>query len=75
MTPWIRVPYDHDPADLSAVRMAVAEKRPAPEDDVWQPAYRDTHEGERVVQIRSVKRSRDKVWISDRDGVRAVRPR
>lgn len=66
------VGYQHNPADLGAVYLAVTTKsRPAPED--WLPALRDTIDGRRVVWARFPATGRiHTVWVRDRDGDRAT---
>ena len=71
MTPWIRVAYQHDPADLSPVWLAVSRTEPS---DGWQAAFRDTlADGTRVVQVRGTVGRGERVWLFDGDGPRRVR--
>ena len=68
MTPWVRVAYHHDPADLSPVWLAVSRTQPS---EGWRAAFRDTlADGTRVVQIRASVGRGERVWIRDSDGVR-----
>jgi hypothetical protein len=68
----VKVPYEHDPADLSTIYLGVtAGDKPA----VWIPAFRDIDRtGKRPLRVvvahfppqnRTVK-----VWVRDRDGAR-----
>ncbi len=65
------VAYDHDPADLGAVDLAVAGG--PPDDADWLPALRTTVDGQRVVWVRAVVPAGARVWLRDRDGPRQVR--
>lgn len=68
----IIVTYEHDPADLHRIDLAVAESG-VPGDEDWRPAMRDTIDGRRVVWARFDVPRRYTTWVRDRDGVRAVR--
>ena len=68
--PWLRVAYQHDPADLSTVELAVSRREPAEGD--WRPAFRDTVDGQRVVCIRAEVGRSDRVWLRDSAGARRV---
>lgn len=66
----IIVAYEHDPADLRAIQLAVADE---PAESDWRAALRDTIDGQRVVWARFDRPAR-RVWLRDRDGTRKVRP-
>ncbi len=68
MIPWLRVPYVHDPADLSSIHMAVVTKEI--EESDWRPAYRDTVKGQKYVQVRHTLKKGEQVWIRDSNGIR-----
>ena len=70
--PWVRALYHHDPADLSPVYLAVSRREPEPDADVWQPAFRDTVDGQRVVCVRATVGRSERVWLLDGSGVRRV---
>lgn len=68
----VTVAYEHDPADLSAIYLAVCKTKQPAEDD-WRPALRDTVDGQRVVWARFPGATGVvDVWIADRDGTRQV---
>lgn len=70
------VPYDHDPADLSPIYLAIVEVRKKPLKSDWQPALRDTIDGSKVVWVRSdssVGPKRKVVWVRDKNGERLAR--
>jgi len=67
----VTVPYNHDPADLQRIELAVVAGKLQPRERDWQPAYRDTRDGQRVVWIKTEVPARNPVvWIRDRDGAR-----
>lgn len=68
----ITIPYEHDPADLRPIHLAVVGRGARPGADAWQPALRDTVDGRRVVWIRS-EIAGDVVWLRDHAGERQVR--
>lgn len=70
--PKITVPYEHNPADLQAIHIAItATGHPAK--DAWLPAYRDTVNGRRVIWVRVPEQNRTvSVWVRDNDGARQV---
>lgn len=69
----VTVAYEHDPADLATVYLAVTGRGARPGEDSWRPALRDTVRGQRVVWAR-FEAAADVVWLRDRDGARQVRP-
>ncbi|GIH69431.1 hypothetical protein [Sphaerimonospora thailandensis] len=64
----IIVQYEHDPADLATIYLAVAPRGARPADGDWQPAYRDTVNGRRVIWIRAD--TDGVVWVRDAAGER-----
>lgn len=68
------VPYEHDPADASAIFLAVTHDSTAPEEHEWMPALRDTIEGRLVVWVRGTIPAGGVVWLRDRHGQRRVKP-
>src|SRR5690606_7372062 len=67
----VTVPYEHDPADLQTIYLAVVTSRGEPRARDWRPAYRDERHGRRVVYIRAEVPPRNvAVWLKDRNGVR-----
>lgn len=69
----VTVPYDHNPADLATVYLAVTPRGSRPSEDAWRPALRDTVGGQRVVWAR-FEEPPGVVWLRDRDGERQVHP-
>lgn len=70
------VAYDHDPADLDTIYLAVLpnDQRLTPQEDDWQPAYRDLdHLGRSIVWIK-VTDPPGRVWLRDSASDRLVRP-
>jgi hypothetical protein len=68
----VTVPYDHTPADLQTVYLAISTGARPPSDG-WKPALRDTVNGKRVVWARFPTAGRRvQVWLRDRDGERSV---
>ncbi|WP_214103248.1 hypothetical protein [Acrocarpospora catenulata] len=67
----VSVPYEHDPADLSPIHLAVLPRGARPGEDDWVPAYRDTVDGRRVVWAR-FEDPAGVVWLRTRDGQREV---
>lgn len=68
----VLVDYDHDPADLSPIFIAVTTQA-YPAHDAWKPALRDTVNGVKVVWARfPEKPSTFYVWVRDRLGERKV---
>ncbi|MEV0968524.1 hypothetical protein [Microtetraspora glauca] len=65
----LTVSYEHDPADLSTIYLAVVPRGVRPSASSWRPALRDTVAGQRVVWIRVTDVS-GVVWLRDRDGER-----
>lgn len=66
----VSVPYEHDPADLQTIYLAVTSGT-EPQEHEWKPAYRDTRDGRRVVWVKTEVPQRNvAVWIRDRNGVR-----
>lgn len=75
MIPWLRVPYEHNSADLNPIYLAVSPRRPDAESTQWQAAYRDIYNGTPVVQIRAeLTRRSGRVWLYDQEGIRKVKP-
>lgn len=68
----VTVAYEHNPADLATVYLAVTGRGSRPGEDSWRPALRDTIDGRRVVWARF--EADGTVWLRDRDGERQVRP-
>lgn len=73
VVPWLRVRYNHQSDDLYPIYLAVSEKEPESSSDLWQPAYRDTVDRVRVVQIRSEIEKSQSVWLKDSEGIRKVK--
>src|SRR5690606_7886763 len=48
----VSVPYEHDPADLQTIYLAVTSGT-EPQEHEWKPAYRDTRDGRRVVWVKT----------------------
>jgi hypothetical protein len=69
----VLVAYEHDPADLATVYLAVTPRGSLPSEGAWRPALRDTVNGQRVVWAR-FETADGIVWLRDRDGERQVRP-
>lgn len=70
----VTINYDHDPADLTLVEIAVRKGKPTEAD--WKPALRDTVDGQRVVWARFDDLPGDaQVWLRDGAETRRVRPR
>lgn len=71
----IIVPYQHDPADVQTIHLAVVSGAAVPGPDDWRPALRDTVGGRPVVWARFAKLPERPVsWLRDRDGARRVTP-
>jgi len=68
--PWLRVPYEHNSADLTPVYLAVSKRKP--EASEWVPAFRDTVDGTRVIQVKVEVPPDYNVWLRDGDGIRMV---
>lgn len=68
----VTVAYEHDPADLSTIYLAVVPRGARPGPDSWRPAYRDTVGGQRVVWAR-FEHNTGEVWVRDWAGERQVR--
>ncbi|PXY33563.1 hypothetical protein BAY59_10805 [Prauserella coralliicola] len=71
----ISVRYEHQPADLSPIHLAITATttRQPPSNQSWRPALRDTVDGTRVVWARFPASGRSvNVWLRDKDGVRQV---
>jgi hypothetical protein len=61
------IPYEHDPADLTQIWMAVSQGAPA--DSEWKAAYRDTINGQLVVWVKyDDEVPQGNIWIRDRAG-------
>jgi hypothetical protein len=65
----VSVPYEHDPADLSPIWLAVLPRGTRPGGDDWKPALRDTVAGRRVVYAR-FEDPAGVIWIRTKDGQR-----
>lgn len=67
------VDYQHDPANLQTIFLAVTTSK-KPSSDSWKPAFRDTIGGKRVVWAKFPERGGTKVnlWIRDGSGERLV---
>ena len=63
--------YAHEPEDLQLIDMAVTSSQNPPAESEWQPALRDTVNGQRVIWIKTTKRG-EHVWVRDNDGYRRV---
>jgi len=69
----VTVTYEHDPADLSTVHLAVTARGSRPRTGSWRPALRDTVNGQHVVWAR-FEEPPGVVWLRDRHGERQVHP-
>ena len=67
---YLRVRYDHDPANLSTIWLSVGSRGQPPSQ--WHAATRDTHNGRRVVLIKGDAPRGASVWLRDSSGVRDV---
>lgn len=66
------VDYEHDSANLMPIYLA-ATSQPVPAFDAWQPAYRDTIDGRRVVWVKfDDLPAIFHVWLRDADGDRKI---
>ncbi len=65
----VMVRYPHRSDDLDTIYLAVG--LPGPGGRQWQPAYRDTFRGERIIWVRS-DRNPATVWVKDSRGQRQV---
>jgi hypothetical protein len=65
--------YQHDPANLQPIYLAVTTAR-SPSADSWKPAFRDTIRGHRVVWAKFSERGGVKMnlWVRDSTGERMV---
>ena len=67
------VPFDHDPADHSAIYLAAQDiAAPATQHLDWQPAYRDTIDGQKVVWIRLERSGFINAWLRTRNGITSL---
>jgi hypothetical protein len=67
----LQVPYDWDPELTDLIELAITPPTREPVETDWQPAYRDTVNGTRVVWIRPEPQgAKVLVWLRDRNGVR-----
>lgn len=68
----VHVLYEHDPADLHDIQLAVVAGHVVPGEADWQSAYRDTIAGQRCVWAVVEVPARPVVWLKDRSGPRRV---
>lgn len=72
----VSVEYEHDPADLGDIALAVLPVGTAgpPSEDQWRPAYRDLDDRNRPVVWIKTDQEPGRVWLRDGTGQYSVRP-
>jgi len=68
--------YEHEPSNTAPIYLAVSKLNIEPAEEDFQPAYRDTEDGQLVIWARfdAAPTAPGALWVKDEAGIRKAEP-